>query len=110
MRIYSSGGLIIQGTPVRARFLFILEISDYPSGLNPYCNICRIPVHMSMRGCPSISLCQPQPRYLSHVIINQALIKHTIMHFNGLLQIIRTYLVFFSGLCFGYSETLRLPR
>ncbi|KHG10788.1 Alanine racemase [Gossypium arboreum] len=70
MHTYPSGSLIIQGTPIQARFLFMLEISDYPSGLNPFCNTCRISVHMSMRVYPSNSLCQPQPRYFSHVSIN----------------------------------------
>ncbi|KHG18506.1 3-demethylubiquinone-9 3-methyltransferase [Gossypium arboreum] len=46
VHIYSSGGSIIQGTPIRARFLSIFEITDYPSGLNPYYNTCRISIHM----------------------------------------------------------------
>ncbi|KHG30588.1 hypothetical protein F383_12455 [Gossypium arboreum] len=48
---------------------------DYPSGLNPYCNTCKISLHISMKIYPSNSLCQPHPRHFSHVIIKYACIK-----------------------------------
>ncbi|KHG11452.1 hypothetical protein F383_10192 [Gossypium arboreum] len=68
MHTYSSGGSITQGTLVQARSFLYLRSTDHPSGLNPFCNTCRISGHVS-HGLSIRFPFQPQSDIYQHVII-----------------------------------------
>ncbi|KHG25975.1 hypothetical protein F383_32573 [Gossypium arboreum] len=62
-----------------------MRSTDYPSGLNPFCNTCRTSLHMSIMVYLSNSLFNLNRDIYHNSYLNHAFINHIIRHIEYLL-------------------------